>query len=557
MEPIELGQLKHRYYQPGLLPILLGYSNEKLREVPAFDFVRLFPSTALKIDKDQLVINLKNRGGGFGKVSVFADNIELISDARASVSDSSGNALTLTVDLTRFNKYFRTDTTNVIKVVAWNAEGYLSGSPDTIHYTPVTKEARGVGIASKKQTPAPPPALWGIVVGTSDYAGDQIDLKFAAKDAADFSQAVVAGARRLFGAGRVNMELISTDRKEPGKQPTKKNILQAFEAAGASAPGDIAVIYFSGHGVNHGGQDGDFYYLTMDATSAGNEHLNDKTFRDNFTISSAELTMLINRIPARKKVLILDACAAGKAADVMLTAMREVPSSQIRALDRMQDRTGFYILAGSASDAVSYETSLYGQGLLTYSLLKAMRGAQLRKEGTEEYIDVVPLLQYAVEEVPRLAKGIGGIQQPFYKCPDNNRSFDIGRMEATDKTGIIISEPKPIFTSTTFQDEDELYDKLALSEKVNSLLVEINARGKDAEFCYTEGKGYPGACQLSGTYSVNDTVVTLNYIIRKGNRKLGEKNTLTGSTRDLQQFIEALLAQIRSRTADLNPVNDQ
>ena len=34
MEIIEFSQLKHRYWQPGLLPILLGYSNEPLRQVP-------------------------------------------------------------------------------------------------------------------------------------------------------------------------------------------------------------------------------------------------------------------------------------------------------------------------------------------------------------------------------------------------------------------------------------------------------------------------------------------------------------------------------------------
>ena len=43
MDIIEFDQLKDRYWQPGLRPILLGYSNESLRQVPAFDYVRLYP----------------------------------------------------------------------------------------------------------------------------------------------------------------------------------------------------------------------------------------------------------------------------------------------------------------------------------------------------------------------------------------------------------------------------------------------------------------------------------------------------------------------------------
>ena len=93
-----------------------------------------------------------------------------------------------------------------------------------------------------------------------------------------------------------------------------------------------------------------------------------------------------------------------------MSESRDVPSSQIRALERLKDRTGVYVLAGSASDAVSYEASRYGQGLLTYSLLLGMRGAALREES---YVDVGRLFAYATDEVPSLARGIGGVQRPL------------------------------------------------------------------------------------------------------------------------------------------------
>ena len=84
----------------------------------------------------------------------------------------------------------------------------------------------------------------------------------------------------------------------------------------------------------------------------------------------------IKRIPALKQVLLLDTCASGKLVE-RLTDKREVDGSQIRALDRLKDRTGMHVLAGCAADAVSYEATRYGQGLLTYSLLTGMTGGAL------------------------------------------------------------------------------------------------------------------------------------------------------------------------------------
>ena len=44
--------------------------------------------------------------------------------------------------------------------------------------------------------------------------------------------------------------------------------------------------------------------------------------------------------------MILDTCAAGRLIEEAQQE-REVPSNQTRALDRLKDRTGMYVLAGS------------------------------------------------------------------------------------------------------------------------------------------------------------------------------------------------------------------
>src|SRR5690606_21722297 len=83
LETIELEQLKERYYEPGLMQKLLGFSDEPIRSVEGFDTIALYPIVSLKLDTQthQLQIELTPRNGGLGKVSVFVNGKEIIEDA--------------------------------------------------------------------------------------------------------------------------------------------------------------------------------------------------------------------------------------------------------------------------------------------------------------------------------------------------------------------------------------------------------------------------------------------------------------------------------------------
>ncbi|MBS1553311.1 MAG: caspase family protein [Bacteroidetes bacterium] len=545
---ININQLKQRYYQPGLLSILLGFKKEPLREVPALGKIEFPSSVKLSLENDNLSIELANKGGGIGKVSVFVEGSEILEDARQSAQKGEQDHQKLTIDLRQYKSKFSADQLNAIKVVAWNNQEWLSSEPAYIGYKPIPSQSKGAAIeveaAPKKEV-----SFYAVVVGTSDYSGDRIDLKFASKDAQDFYSAMKNSSEQLFPKGKANLQLLTTDLPGTSPQyPSKKNIVNALKALAKTEPQDAMVLYFSGHGVNYGGQDGDFYYLTHQCTGADAGYLKDQAARENFTISSKELTKLLNDIPARKKVLILDACASGKAAEVMVSTSRDVPASQVRSLDRLSERTGFYVLSGSAADAVSYETSIYGQGLLTYSLLKAIRGASLRVDGGEEYVDVQKLLQYAVDEVPNLAKGIGGIQQPLFRSPDSQRSYDIGKVTKEVKDQIKLAEPKPIFVASNFQDENSYEDVvLKFSEAVNSQLREITARGRQAEIVFTEGKDYPNAYRLSGRYKQEGGKLQVTYIIYKGEKKIGGPFTATGDPKNLSAMVAGLMDEVKGK----------
>ena len=128
---IDLEQLKQRYYQPGLLPILMGFSKDPLRQIPALENIALPPSIQLSLQDEQLTISLQNRKGGIGKVSVAINGAEVVEDLRPNPrQDSTKATLTLTLPLSRFASRF--DTTNVIRVVAFNGAGWLSSRPQEI-----------------------------------------------------------------------------------------------------------------------------------------------------------------------------------------------------------------------------------------------------------------------------------------------------------------------------------------------------------------------------------------------------------------------------------------
>jgi hypothetical protein len=294
------------------------------------------------------------------------------------------------------------------------------------------------------------------------------------------------------------------------RRATRETLSEAFADARQARPTDVLVIYLAGHGVNFGGQDGDYYFQTSDAQSAD---LADEAVRHQVTLSSSDLTELIKQVPALKQVLILDTCAAGRLVE-KLTEKRSVPASQTRALERVKDRTGMYVLAGCAADRVSYETSRYGQGLLTYSLLLGLRGAALRDS---EFADVSTLFNFAADRVPELAREIGGIQRPLLASPRGSASFDIGQLTSEDKARIPLNAVRPLVLRSSFQDEVRVRDHLNLTGQVNALLRDRSARGREANLVFVDAEEFPGACELAGRYRVGDGLVTVTVLLSQGN----------------------------------------
>jgi WD40 repeat protein len=498
MDVIDFNQLKERYYEPGLWKKVMA--GEKLRSVAEMKSIALPPDIQVGQvdDKGYLNINLTNRGGGIGEVNLFVNGKEVIKDARdAKVKPDAPNA-SIKVFVGKHKSIVKGQE-NLIAVKAWNKDHWVQSRGQVVLY-------------QSKEIENYKPAVHILTCGVSDYTGNEIDLKYAAKDANDVSTALQLGAKKLFGAERSYVYNLTTTQATEF-YPTKTNILKAFEKISSTAhPLDIFVMYVSGHGINYGGQDGDWHYLTQEAYTGSGAAYNDPAIRAQTTISSNELVELFKKVPALKQVLMLDACASGKVVDNLI-AQKDIESSTLRALDRMRDRTGMHIITGCTADAVSYEASKYGQGVLTYSLLEGIRGAALRED---QYVDVNKLFQYAQDRVPQLAEGIGGIQSPQVFSPQGAQSFDIGILGEAEKKGIPIAKIKPVYIRSNFQDENEMEDVLGIGKIVNESLNEVSSKGIESQIIFVDVADYPEGCKLIGRYKREN-----GEIILKLRRKCG------------------------------------
>ncbi len=542
-EPVVLSQLKERYYEPGLLAKVLGFNKELLRDVSKFEKPKLNPDVnyeQLSKGDSRLRVTLTNRGGGIGRIQVFVNGKEFLADARDEQLKKNPNvpSATLVVDLAKASSTL-VGKDNEVRLVACNVENYISSRGAEL----VWKDEGAESTAA--------PEVYAIIGGISTYAGSHLNLNFAAKDAVDMANAIELGAKRLFGAEKVHLKLLSTTDDARSVAPTKENFTKAFADVRARAkPSDILIVYLAGHGITLQRGSDTYCYLTQEARTTDTAALADSAVRQQTTITSEELVDWIKQIPALKQVVMLDTCAAGAAQQQLkLVDKREASGDAIRAIDRAKDRTGSYILMGSAADAVSYEASQYGQGLLTYALLKGMKGSALRND---EFVDVSKLFQFARDEVEQLARNIGGIQKPIIFAPKDD-SFEVGQLKQEDKLKIFLATPRPMILRPRFFDADADDDTLDLMKVLRAKLRDesfVSGRGTQAALVFVDDEEFPGGIRPTGRYTVTGNAVTVTLRLRRDGVEIATAQ-VTGSKDDVAALAEKILEVLKERIGKL------
>jgi uncharacterized caspase-like protein len=570
LEPIALSQLKARYYQPHLLSKLLGFDSDALCEVATFTTPKLFPRVALfEVDGDTLRLCLTDRGGGFGPVRVAVNQaevfeiglvdptpgdgvVELLVNGKAAGGDISGELTGKVLTLVIKSARFATSGAR-INVTAFNQEGYLSSRMVGADDAPDPD-------AAEEHAALPASKLHAIVVGVSRYADERIDLTYAAKDARAFAHALELAATPLFGGdGNVTIQLLTADEpgdtRAPTTAPTRDAIDRAFtRVAEQAGENDVLVVFLAGHG---GTFKDEFLYLTSAARkdtwcSAQAE------VRKLAAISDGELFGHLRAIKANKRVLILDACESGAVLDHQSSSRGTLSTAQELALERLNDRMGFFLLAGAPANAASLEARRYEQGLLTYSLLEGLRTMDLRKD---RYVDVADLLSYAADRVPGLASAVGGVQRPVMSMVQvgpksgpgaSTRSaasrsvtgtFDVGQLAPEDRKKIPLKVvPTPMAMPTSFQDELELFDVLDLGALLDDVL-----RDMPTQIDLRRGPCLD-AYGLTGRYRSDESGITVQIRVRRNGEAASAAMSVRGTVAEKQRLAEDIAARLLAIT---------
>lgn len=508
-EIIELDQVKDQLWVPDLAERINNgdtIRSKALKDLNICDLTPLVNDTITTGEAYQF--HIIPRKGGLGDIILVVNGIE-VRRYKPEELTKDANQYRLNVNKRDLTDYFIPGQDNKVTIKALTADNAIS--------------SRGLIVnEDKTKQSAIPPNLFAVIVGVSDYKGDELDLKYAAKDAADISNALAASAKKLLNTdGKEHVFIYNlTTTKERYQLPEKNSIKKVFEEIGKKATAnDILLIFFAGHGVMEG-EKKQFYFLTAEAskTSAAGAV-------SEVGISTAELTdwMKPASIKAQKRILIFDACNSGQAikdfvkmgADDQnyLAARNDDKAQQVKAIDKLNEKSGLFILSASASNQNAYEMGRYSQGLLTYSLLKAIKQQpDILEEG--KYLNVSRWFNAAEKTVTDLSKENGSRQEPQIVT---NTNFNIGIVDEEVMAKIVLPQEKPLFVASNFQNSDENIadDDLEFSKLINLQLNDLATRGTDSKIMYVTATTAPDAYSLSGRYTIKGDKIILTVNIKQ------------------------------------------
>jgi len=540
-EVISLDQVKDQLWVPDLAQRLLAGDRINAGRLSDLPICGLVPVVEVKpADSAAWHFIIHPRSGGLGSVVVSVNGNETRRYSSGQLSHTP-NGYSLTIPKKELAEWLVPGQDNPVTVKAFTAQGELA--------------SRGAIVTSAvDMAHHPAPNLYAVMVGISDYKGKSLHLRYAAKDATDLSLAIGKAARSWLnqdGKEHVFMYNLTTDR-DHYLLPEKAAIRQTFDSIAKKAQAaDILLIFFAGHGVMAGDAKKHFYFLTADASNATSGAAVAAV-----GISTQELADWIHpsKIRAQKRILILDACNSGQVINDLVTigtkdhaykaARNDDNAEQIRSIDKLNERSGLFILAASASDQSAYELSRYSHGLLTYALLKAIREDPAILDAAR-YLNVSPWFDHAERTVTDLVRDNGGRQEPQLV---STTSFDIGIVDS----GVIASiglkdDHTPAFSAGSFLNKDENVggDNLQLTTAVGQQLQTLAARGGNDigtdEIDYTPSD-MPGAWSLHGFYTVTGNQVMLNVNIWRDNQNLYHFS-VTGSTGDIKGLAAVIIRQ--------------
>lgn len=320
------------------------------------------------------------------KAYLWANNIRV--DSTESVSAGSLNNWQVLLQ----------EGSNKIQVEVVNAEGFHSFK-ETFYINYVPSEPARFRMIGK-------------VMAVSEYEKQSYNLKYAVKDAHD----IALGLTEMAEAKTDSLfnEKVSKDRFAAWKQNLVKTEVD-----------DMVIFYLAGHGALD--QNGTFYFATPGT---------DLSAPEKNGISINELQNLFTGIPARKRLLILDACHSGNAATLAMVkrfgsvqrsaseseglTARGAVDDEVAASSSISERNysemvsrqlstdnsgqGVQIIAATSGGGVAFESDQWENGAFTHYFIDGMNYYHADQNGDGMML-MSELVNYVVEKVKAVTNG--------------------------------------------------------------------------------------------------------------------------------------------------------
>ncbi|MCX6189036.1 MAG: caspase family protein [Bacteroidetes bacterium] len=263
-----------------------------------------------------------------------------------------------------------------------------------------------------------------IGVGISHYKNSDFNLKYAAKDVTDLS--------KMLEPKNVTVVLLTDE------NATKENILKVKELLMKTSVNDKVILSLSGHGLLS--KDLDFYYATYDV-DFGHPETNGLLYDD--------LESILDGIPARNKLLLVDACHSGevdKSENIQVADGPPKPgvsgisakgsalildSASIgldNSFELMQDLfsdisngNGAIVISAAGGKEYALESDQWNNGVFTYCVLNALKNGAA-DTNQDKKTTVVELKNYVSSQVQSLT---GGKQKPTSRKENLENNWEV------------------------------------------------------------------------------------------------------------------------------------
>lgn len=254
------------------------------------------------------------------------------------------------------------------------------------------------------------PDLYVVAIGVSDYTDSRYDLRFAAKDARDISQ--------LFASERGRYANVYVDTLLDGRV-TRENILALRARLMRTQVDDEVVLFLAGHGVLD--QEMAYYFAPADF------RFDQPALRG---IPYEELEGLLDGIPARKKLLLIDTCHAGEldTDQIIRRPARDQPDARVTVrtfpeargfelegedpisrlieelFTELRRGSGATVIAAAGGAEFALESGRWRNGVFTFAIREGIesRAADADRDGV---VRVSELRTFVTERVLTLTEG--------------------------------------------------------------------------------------------------------------------------------------------------------